>query len=78
MTTSPEVPPAVSSRRITRTPASGESISMPAISMTFGIDPREAIPIPPHAVQSMAIPRVAGRVLRKLEVILHSRSLAEL
>ena len=32
----------------------------------------------PHAVQSMAMARVAGRVVRKLEVILHSRSLAEL
>ena len=26
-----------------------------------------AMPIPPHAVQSMAMPRVAGRVVRKLE-----------
>ena len=53
-------------------------MSIPAISMTLGIDPRVAIPMPPHAVQSIAMPRVPGRVVRKLEVILQSRSLAEL
>ena len=37
-----------------------------------------AMPMPPQAVQSMTMPRVAGRVVRKLEVILHNRSLAEL
>ena len=59
-------------------PASGRSISIPAISITFGMEPRVAIPIPPHAVQSIAIARVAGRVRRKFEAILHNRSLAEL
>ena len=43
-------------------PASGGSISMPAISIIFGIEPRVAMPMPPHAVQSMAMPRVSGRV----------------
>ena len=51
---------------------------MPAISITLGIEPRVAMPIPPHAVQSSAIPRVPGRVVRKLDIILHSRSLAAL
>ena len=59
-------------------PASGGSMSMPASSMIFGMEPRVAMPIPPHAVQSIAMPRVAGRAVRKLEVILQSRSLAEL
>ena len=53
-------------------------MSIPAASIIFGIDPRLAIPIPPHAVQSMAIARVCGRVERKLEVNLQSRSLAAL
>ncbi len=51
---------------------------MPAISITFGIEPRVAMPMPPHAVQSMAMARVAVRVRRKLEAILQIRSLAEL
>ena len=51
---------------------------MPASSIIFGMEPRVAIPIPPHAVQSMTMPRVPGRVVRKLDVILHNRSLAEL
>ncbi len=72
------LPPAVSSRRIMGIPASGGSMSMPASSIIFGMEPRVAMPMPPQAVQSMAMPRVAGRVVRKLEVILHSRSLAEL
>ena len=53
-------------------------MSMPASSMILGMEPRVAMPIPPHAVQSMAMARVLGRVVRKLEVILQSRSLAEL
>ena len=40
------------------------------------MEPRVAMPMPPHAVQSITMPRVAGRVVRKLEVILQSRSLA--
>ena len=53
-------------------------MSMPASSIILGMEPRVAMPMPPHAVQSMTMPRVEGRVVRKLEVILHSRSLAEL
>ncbi len=53
-------------------------MSIPAISIILGIDPRVAMPIPPHAVQSMTIPRVAARFVRKLDVILHNRSLAAL
>ena len=34
--------------------------------------------MPPHAVQSIAMPRVVGRVVRKLEIILQRRSLPEL
>src|ERR1035438_1152347 len=77
-TTSPLPAPAVSSRRIHGTPAAGGSMSMPAISITFGMEPRVAIPMPPHAVQSIAIARVAGLVRRKLEAILQNRSLAAL
>ena len=62
MTISPRVPPAVNSRRIKGMPASGGSMSMPASSIILGMEPRVAMPIPPHAVQSMAMPRVAGRV----------------
>jgi hypothetical protein len=51
---------------------------MPAISIIFGMEPRVAMPMPPQAVQSMAMPRVSGRVARKLDVVLHSRSLAAL
>ena len=53
-------------------------MSMPANSIIFGIDPRLAIPMLAHAVQSMAMPRDSGRVVRKLEMLLHSRSLAAL
>ena len=35
-------------------PASGGSMSIPASSIIFGIEPRVAMPIPPQAVQSMA------------------------
>ena len=66
-TTSPPGPAAVISRRTTGTPISGGSISMPAIAIIFGIEPRLAIPMPAHAVQSMAMPRVSGRVVRKLD-----------
>ena len=59
-------------------PISAGSMSMPASSIIFGIDPREAMPMPAHAVQSMAMPREPGRVVRKLDTILQSRSLAEL
>ena len=51
---------------------------MPASSIIFGIDPRVAMPIPAQADQSMTMPRVAGRVVRKLDVVLQSRSLAAL
>ncbi len=66
----------MSSRLIQATPAAGGSISTPAISMTFGMEPLVAIPMPPQAVQSMAMARVSGCVRRMLLVILHSRSLA--
>ena len=42
----------------------------------IGMEPRVAMPMPPHAVQSSANPRVSGIVRRRLEVILQSRSLA--
>ena len=48
-----------------RPPRAG-SISTPAAAMIFGIDPRVAMPMPPHAVQSIASARVSGRVRRKL------------
>ena len=32
-------------------------MSMPAASITFGIEPRVAMPMPAHAVQSIAMPR---------------------
>ncbi len=41
------------------TPISGGSMSIPAIAIIFGIEPRLAIPMPAHAVQSMAMPRVS-------------------
>ena len=69
-TISPRVPPVVSSRRIRGMPASGGSMSIPASSIILGIEPRVAMPIPPQAVQSMTMPRVCGRVVRKLEVYL--------
>ena len=31
---------------------------MPASAITFGIEPRDAMPMSAHAVQSIAIPRV--------------------
>ena len=77
-TTSPRNGLAVSSRPIQAIPASAGSMSIPAISMILGMEPRVAMPIPPHAVQSSAIPRVPGLVWRKLDVILHIRSLAAL
>jgi hypothetical protein len=36
------------------------------------------MPIPPHAVQSIATARVDGRLVRRLDVILQSRSFAAL
>ena len=59
------------------TPASGGSISTPSASIMAGTEPREAMPICPQAVQSMAMPRVSGRHVRMELLILHSRSLAE-
>jgi hypothetical protein len=53
-------------------------MSIPASSIIFGIDPLVAMPMPVQAVQSMAMPRVAGRVLRKLDVSLQSMSFAAL
>ena len=53
-------------------------MSMPAIAIIFGIEPRLAIPMLAQAVQSMAMPRVSGRVVRKLDTLLHIRSLAAL
>jgi hypothetical protein len=53
-------------------------MSMPASSMILGIEPRVAMPMPPQAVQSITIPRVAGRQLRRLLVTLQSRSFAAL
>ena len=47
-------------------PTSGGSMSMPAISMILGTEPRVAMPISAQAVQSMAMPRVCGRLLRRL------------
>ena len=47
---------------------------MPAISITFGIEPRLAIPISAQAVQSIAIPRTPSP--RRREMLLQSRSLA--
>ena len=53
-------------------------MSMPANAIIFGIEPRLAIPMPSHAVQSMAIPRVSGRVVRNDDTLLQSKSLAAL
>ncbi len=75
-TISPRVPPAVSSRRIVAMPASAGSMSIPAAAITVGIEPRVAMPMPPQAVQSMTMPRTSGRVRRRLDVSLHSRSFA--
>ena len=59
-------------------PVCGGSICTPAASITFGMEPRVAMPMPPQAVQSSAIARVSGRLRRKLLVTLHSRSFAAL
>ncbi len=59
-------------------PLQAAACRCPPASIILGMEPRVAMPIPPHAVQSMTMPRVCGRVVRKLDVILHSRSLAEL
>ena len=53
-------------------------MSIPASSIILGMEPRVAMPIPAHAVQSIAMPRVDGRVRRKLDDTLHSKSLAAL
>ena len=50
-------------------------MSMPAASIIFGIEPRLAMPISAHAVQSIAMPRVRP-ARRMFETLLHSRSLA--
>ena len=50
-------------------------MSIPAISIIFGIEPRLAMPMPAQAVQSIATPRVPAE-RRRLETLLHSRSLA--
>ena len=49
------MPSAVSSRRTTGTPISGGSMSIPAACIIFGIEPRLAMPMPAHAVQSMTM-----------------------
>jgi hypothetical protein len=51
-------------------------MSIPAIAIILGMEPRVAMPMSPQAVQSTTIPRVPGRVVRKPEVVLQSRSLA--
>ena len=53
-------------------------MSMPAISIIFGIEPRLAMPMSAHAVQSIATPRVSGELRRRWEMLLQSRSLAAL
>ena len=73
-TTSPPLPGAVNSRRTTAMPGSGGSMSMPAASMTVGIEPRLAIPIRAQAVQSIAMPWTPSA--RSRDTALHSRSLA--
>ena len=75
---SPPGPPATISRRTIGMPISAGSMSMPAISIIFGIEPRLAMPMPAQAVQSMATPRVPGRVRRMFDTLLQSRSLAAL
>ena len=50
-------------------------MSMPATSIIFGIEPRVAMPIPAHAVQSIATPRVTPSAFSRL-TLLHMRSLA--
>ena len=53
-------------------------MSMPAAFMTVGMEPRVAMPMSAHAVQSMAMPSVPGRVRSSEEISLHSRSFAAL
>src|ERR1019366_1942109 len=74
-TTSPPSPAAVSSRRTIGAPTSGGSMSIPTGSITFGIEPRLAMPTCAHAVQSIAMPRVRPS-RRRFETLLHSRPLA--
>ncbi len=65
--------------RIARLPGADAIRTAANIRATLaGIEPRLAIPILSQAVQSMTIPRVSGLVVRKLEVILQSRSFAAL
>ena len=59
-------------------PMAAGSMSMPARSIMSGIEPRLAMPMSAQAVQSMTRPRVSGRVVRKLDVVLHKTSLAAL
>ncbi len=51
-------------------------MSMPAASMIVGIEPRAAMPMSRHAVQSSDTALVSGRVRRKDDTALHNRSLA--
>ncbi len=51
-------------------------MSMPAISIIFGMEPRAAMPMSAHAVQSIVTPRVPGRSRRNADTLLQSRSLA--
>ena len=51
-------------------------MSIPAISIIFGIEPRLAIPISAQAVQSITTPRAAAPPRRSDEMLLHIRSLA--
>jgi len=53
-------------------------MSIPATSIIFGMEPRLAIPMPAHAVQSMTMPRVPGRVVLKFDELLQRRSFAAL
>ena len=52
-------------------------MSMPAISIIFGMEPRLAMPMLAHAVQSIATPRDPVERWRRFEMLLQSRSLAE-
>ena len=51
---------------------------MPAAAMIWGIEPRVAMPMPPQAVQSIAMARVSGRARRSALDIVQSRSFAAL
>ncbi len=74
ITTSPRVPDSISSPT-TGIPSAGESMSMPARAIIVGIEPRDAMPMSAHAVQSMTMPRVSGP---SDVVVLARRSLAAL